>query len=107
MRLNDNGEVSALELWLQRGNTTPDQLGFRGFDVTLTESEAPVEAMVMATDGEVTYAASGSANCAISDLSLVSRNGDAELSLDCELASDQGDTAQASATLTFSGCSVE
>lgn len=105
--VDEHWDPVSLELWLDRGTDGEQGLGFRSFDVTITEGEALVSAMVAATDGDVSYSSSGAAHCVVSDLSAVSNDGSASLSVDCDLLSNANQNAHASADLHLTGCTVD
>lgn len=107
MSLDAQGEPASLDIWLQRGLDGDQGLGFRTFEVSLTEGSAAVAATVAATNGEETFYGSGGANCAVSDLSSVEADGTVALVVDCELFSDDNETIHATADVLIEGCIVQ
>lgn len=107
IRLGDDCQPDAFELWIDRGVAGEPWLGFDAFDLSITESGATVLATVAASDGEVTYSSAGSAACVVTDLSTIDRSGDAVIDVDCDLAAAPDLAAHLSAHLVVSGCTVE
>jgi len=107
IHLGDDCQPDSFELWIDRGVAGDQELGFQTFELSISEGGATVLAKVASTDGEVSYSSSGSAECLVSDLSMIDASGDAVVDIDCVLAADPDLTAHATAHLVISGCTVE
>lgn len=105
--LDDNCDPATFDLWLERGTDGEQGNGFRLFALTISAEETLVSASVASDQGDVAYSSLGVAQCQVSDLSGVSSEGDAAVTVDCILESSEADSAHAIAELTLSGCTVE
>lgn len=105
--LDENCEPAGFELWLERGTDGEQGNGFRLFALTIGAEETLVSASIADDNGDVVYSSLGVAQCAVSDLSGMNSEGDAAVTVDCELESSEGDEAYALADLVLTGCTVE
>lgn len=107
LSVDDQGQATSLDIWISRGADGEQGLGFRTFELAVTEEGTSLSAAVAAVDGTEHYRAEGGASCVVTDLGALDDSGFVELVIDCDLATSEGDTAVLAADLFFSGCVIE